>query len=95
MYDIETRQRALTLLRSGAKRGESPGRCHRPPCPRCDGRDLDEAAYAYLLGLLYTDTLERVGVAWRSRRRATGAHDVSVARKASVALMDRHVGPKH
>ncbi|XUM00680.1 helix-turn-helix domain-containing protein [Streptomyces venezuelae ATCC 10712] len=261
MYDIGTRQRALTLLRSGAKnaavartlnipsgtisawkhadlarRGACPGRVHRPLCPRCDARGLDEAAYAYLLGLylgdghishprqhrvpslritlddawpgvqreamsavrtvfpdnaaswarkigcrdvkvyskhltclfpqhgpgrkherlialeawqqeiverhpwsflrglfhsdgsritnwttrliggerkryeypryfftntsdditrLYTDTLDRVGVAWRSRRRATGAQDVSVARRASVALMDAHVGPKH
>ncbi|MEV8586181.1 helix-turn-helix domain-containing protein [Streptomyces sp. NPDC051180] len=43
---------------------------------------------------LCTDTLERVGVSWRSRRRATGAHDVSVARRDDVALMDRHVGPK-
>ncbi|MFF1509864.1 helix-turn-helix domain-containing protein [Streptomyces sp. NPDC058326] len=260
MYDIGTRQRALTLLRSGAKnaavaralniplgtisywkhedrakRGECPGRRHRP-CPRCDGRELDEVAYAYLLGLylgdghisqpqqhrvpslritlddnwpgvqqeamasvravfpdnaasrarktgchdvkvcskhlaclfpqhgpgkkhertmtleqwqqeivdahpwpfirglihsdgsrivnwtektiggrrkryeypryfftntsddivrLYTEMLERVGVAWRSRRRATGAQDVSVARRDAVALMDLHVGPKH
>ncbi|MFI8516412.1 helix-turn-helix domain-containing protein [Streptomyces sp. NPDC085481] len=44
---------------------------------------------------LYTDTLDRVGVAWRSRRRATGAQDVSVARRDSVALMDAHVGPKY
>ncbi|WP_329287176.1 helix-turn-helix domain-containing protein [Streptomyces sp. NBC_00691] len=261
MYDIGTRQRALTLLRSGAKnaavartlnippgtigswkhadrakRGECPGRVDRPLCPRCDGRELDEAAYAYLLGLylgdghishprqhrvpslritlddawpgvqqeamtavrtvfpdntaswarktgcrdakvhskhlvclfpqhgpgkkheraivlepwqreivdahpwpfvrglihsdgsrvvnwtektiggrrkryeypryfftntsddiarLYTDTLDRVGVAWRSRLRATGAHDVSVARRDAVALLDAHVGPKH
>ncbi|MFF5972675.1 transcriptional regulator [Streptomyces sp. NPDC012769] len=44
---------------------------------------------------LYTAALDRVGVAWRSRRRATGAQDVSVARRASVALMDAHVGPKY
>ncbi|MFF3318890.1 helix-turn-helix domain-containing protein [Streptomyces sp. NPDC003035] len=37
-----------------AKRGECPGR-HNPQCPRCDGRELDEAAYAYLLGLYLGD----------------------------------------
>lgn len=37
-----------------AKRGECPG-AHNPPCPRCDGRDLDEAAYSYLLGLYLGD----------------------------------------
>ncbi|WP_433449597.1 helix-turn-helix domain-containing protein [Streptomyces sp. CA-142005] len=37
-----------------AKRGECPGR-HAPPCPRCDGRQLDEAAYGYLLGLYLGD----------------------------------------
>ncbi|MFD6416758.1 helix-turn-helix domain-containing protein [Streptomyces sp. NPDC060194] len=36
-----------------AKRGECPGRIHAA-CPRCDG-DLDEAAYAYLLGLYLGD----------------------------------------
>ncbi|MFF7329300.1 helix-turn-helix domain-containing protein [Streptomyces sp. NPDC008150] len=37
-----------------AARGECPGR-HGPPCPRCDGRPLDEAAYSYLLGLYLGD----------------------------------------
>ncbi|MFI9830603.1 helix-turn-helix domain-containing protein [Streptomyces sp. NPDC051913] len=37
-----------------AKRGECPGR-HSPPCPRCDGRELDGAAYSYLLGLYLGD----------------------------------------
>ncbi|MEU5094232.1 helix-turn-helix domain-containing protein [Streptomyces sp. NPDC020996] len=37
-----------------AKRGECPGR-HGPECPRCDGRDLDRAAYSYLLGLYLGD----------------------------------------
>ncbi|MFJ6081945.1 hypothetical protein ACIQI8_11120 [Streptomyces sp. NPDC092369] len=40
---------------------------------------------------LYTDTLDRVGVDWKR----ANAYNVSVARKASVALMDTHVGPKH
>ncbi|MFE5187710.1 helix-turn-helix domain-containing protein [Streptomyces sp. NPDC056628] len=36
------------------QRGECPGR-HDPKCPRCDGRDLDRPAYAYLLGLYLGD----------------------------------------
>ncbi|MEU6086064.1 helix-turn-helix domain-containing protein [Streptomyces sp. NPDC047085] len=79
VHGTEVRQKALTLLRGGAKnsvvarkldvplgtisywkhldrakRGECPGR-HSPPCPRCDGRELDEAAYSYLLGLYLGD----------------------------------------
>ncbi|MFD0142171.1 MULTISPECIES: helix-turn-helix domain-containing protein [unclassified Streptomyces] len=78
-HGTEVRQRALTLLRGGAKnadvarrlnvptgtisywkhvdrakRGECPGR-RSPKCPRCDGRELDEVAYAYLLGLYLGD----------------------------------------
>ncbi|MFJ4531981.1 helix-turn-helix domain-containing protein [Streptomyces nigrescens] len=37
-----------------AQRGECPG-AHHPKCPRCDGRDLDAAAYAYLLALYLGD----------------------------------------
>ncbi|MGP3943972.1 helix-turn-helix domain-containing protein [Streptomyces sp. 6N106] len=40
---------------------------------------------------LFTDTLDQVGIAWRQ----TNAWNISVARHASVALMDRHVGPKY
>ncbi|MEU3852492.1 helix-turn-helix domain-containing protein [Streptomyces sp. NPDC029554] len=40
---------------------------------------------------LFTRTLDRVGVEWRR----TNARTVSIARKASVALMDAHVGPKY
>ncbi|MFG2371574.1 helix-turn-helix domain-containing protein [Streptomyces sp. NPDC048504] len=40
---------------------------------------------------LYTDTLDKVGVSWKQ----ANANNISVARKASVALMDTHVGPKH
>ncbi|MEU9729852.1 transcriptional regulator [Streptomyces sp. NPDC048002] len=40
---------------------------------------------------LYTDTLDRLGVEWTRG----GVHNISVARKASVALLDLHVGPKH
>ncbi len=39
---------------------------------------------------LYTDALDRLGVEWKQ----SNAKDISVARRASVALMDRHVGPK-
>ncbi|UPZ31839.1 helix-turn-helix domain-containing protein [Streptomyces sp. LRE541] len=37
-----------------ARRGECPGK-HDPPCPRCDGRELNESAYSYLLGLYLGD----------------------------------------
>ncbi|MBW1599575.1 helix-turn-helix domain-containing protein [Streptomyces sp. JJ38] len=45
---------------------------------------------------IYTDTLTRVGVEWRASARHGGSGvNVSVARRASVALMDAHVGPKY
>jgi hypothetical protein len=40
---------------------------------------------------LYTDTLDRLGIEWKQ----TNAWNISVARRPSVALMDRHVGPKY
>ncbi|MFJ4598530.1 helix-turn-helix domain-containing protein [Streptomyces griseoluteus] len=40
---------------------------------------------------LFTAALDRVGVEWKRANR----QNISVARKASVALMDTHVGPKH
>ena len=40
---------------------------------------------------LFTDTLDHVGVEWK----LSNPRNVSVAKKASVALMDAHVGPKH
>jgi hypothetical protein len=40
---------------------------------------------------LFTDTLNHVGVEWRH----ANPRNISIARKASVALMDTHVGPKH
>ncbi|MFJ1702389.1 helix-turn-helix domain-containing protein [Kitasatospora sp. NPDC088346] len=43
---------------------------------------------------LFTDTLDAVGVEWKACRRAGGAVNVSVARRASVALLDEHVGAK-
>ncbi|MFD3479322.1 transcriptional regulator [Streptomyces sp. NPDC058695] len=40
---------------------------------------------------LFTDALDRVGVEWRQANH----RNISIARKASVALMDTHVGPKY
>ncbi|MGY3335695.1 hypothetical protein ACVW0K_001794 [Streptomyces filamentosus] len=45
--------------------------------------------------LLYTNALDRLGVEWTHCTRAGRPYNISVARKASVALMDAHVGPKH
>lgn len=44
---------------------------------------------------LYADTLGKVGVEWSVTRRGTSPYNISVARRASVALMDRHIGPKY
>ncbi|MGW0858423.1 helix-turn-helix domain-containing protein [Streptomyces sp. NPDC002690] len=44
---------------------------------------------------LYTDTLDVLGVEWKHCTRSGRRYNVSVARRASVALMDAHVGPKH
>lgn len=40
---------------------------------------------------LFTDTLDLVGVHWKQ----ANSRNISVARRASVALMDAHVGPKY
>ncbi|WP_328621767.1 helix-turn-helix domain-containing protein [Streptomyces sp. NBC_00354] len=45
---------------------------------------------ADITGLL-TSTLDRLGVEWKQ----ANACNVSIARKASVALMDAHIGPKY
>ncbi|MCL7423811.1 helix-turn-helix domain-containing protein [Streptomyces sp. YS415] len=44
---------------------------------------------------LCTDTLDALGVEWTHCTRHGNPYNISVARKASVALMDTHVGPKH
>ncbi|WP_329194395.1 MULTISPECIES: helix-turn-helix domain-containing protein [unclassified Streptomyces] len=44
---------------------------------------------------LCTDTLTKVGVEWTVLARGSDPFNVSIARKASVALMDTHIGPKH
>lgn len=43
---------------------------------------------------LFTDTLDVLGVEWPYCTRGGVPFNVSVARKASVALLDAHVGPK-
>ncbi|MFH9064124.1 helix-turn-helix domain-containing protein [Streptomyces coeruleorubidus] len=44
---------------------------------------------------LFTDALDTVGVEWSTLARGSDPFNISVARKASVALMDTHVGPKY
>ncbi len=44
---------------------------------------------------LFSDTLTTVGVEWTTLARGSDPFNVSIARKASVALMDAHIGPKH
>ncbi|MFD9005982.1 helix-turn-helix domain-containing protein [Streptomyces sp. NPDC059582] len=44
---------------------------------------------------LLTDTLDQVGVEWTTLARGSDPFNISIARKASVALLDVHVGPKH
>jgi hypothetical protein len=44
---------------------------------------------------LYCDALDTVGVEWRVTRRGDQPYNVSVARRASVRLMDLHIGPKY
>ncbi|MDN0194859.1 helix-turn-helix domain-containing protein [Streptomyces sp. S.PNR 29] len=44
---------------------------------------------------LFTGALDKVGVEWTTLARGADPFNISIARKASVALMDLHVGPKH
>ncbi|MEU6356651.1 helix-turn-helix domain-containing protein [Streptomyces sp. NPDC047072] len=44
---------------------------------------------------LFTGALDLVGVEWTTLARGSDPFNISIARKASVALMDIHVGPKH
>ncbi|MEV6307942.1 helix-turn-helix domain-containing protein [Streptomyces sp. NPDC051840] len=44
---------------------------------------------------LFGDTLSAVGVEWTTLARGSNPFNISVARRASVALMDAHVGPKY
>ncbi|WP_327322935.1 transposase [Streptomyces sp. NBC_01210] len=44
---------------------------------------------------LYTDTLDKLGIEWKHCTRAGKPYNISVAKRASVALMDAHIGPKY
>lgn len=44
---------------------------------------------------LFGDTLTALGVQWTTLARGSDPFNISVARRASVALMDAHVGPKY
>ncbi|CBG73882.1 MULTISPECIES: helix-turn-helix domain-containing protein [Streptomyces] len=44
---------------------------------------------------LYTDTLDKLGIEWTHCTRDGNPYNISVAKKASVALLDTHVGPKY
>ncbi|MFE4668631.1 transcriptional regulator [Streptomyces sp. NPDC056716] len=44
---------------------------------------------------MFTDALDTVGVEWTTLARNGDPFNISVARRASVALMDAHVGPKY
>jgi hypothetical protein len=44
---------------------------------------------------LYTDTLDKLGIEWKHCTRNGKPYNISVARRASVARMDAHVGAKY
>ncbi|MET8553462.1 helix-turn-helix domain-containing protein [Streptomyces sp. NPDC004959] len=44
---------------------------------------------------VYTDTLDLLGIEWTECYRHGNPYNISVARKASVARMDAHIGPKY
>ncbi|WP_190134368.1 helix-turn-helix domain-containing protein [Streptomyces longispororuber] len=44
---------------------------------------------------LFTSTLDQLGIEWKTLNQSRAAVTVSIARKASVALMDAHVGAKY
>ncbi|MFF0064864.1 transcriptional regulator [Streptomyces sp. NPDC005279] len=44
---------------------------------------------------LYTDTLDKLGIEWKHCTRAGKPYNISVAKRASIALMDAHIGPKY
>lgn len=60
-----------------------PHRTYRYPRYEFSNRSADIRA-------LFCEYCEKVGVEWRRANR----WNISVARRASVELMDRHIGPK-
>ncbi|GGY83486.1 hypothetical protein GCM10010300_29380 [Streptomyces olivaceoviridis] len=49
---------------------------------------VDTHPWEFVRGLIHSD-------GWKTLNQSRAAVTVSIARKASVALMDAHVGPKH
>lgn len=43
---------------------------------------------------LFTDTLDKLAVEWKSLHQSRAAQTVSIARKASIALLEARLGPK-
>ena len=69
------------------KRSAASGSCTEYPRYFFANKSVDIAR-------LYGKTLGSLGVEWTSSLNRKGSYNISVARKASVALMDRHIGPK-
>ncbi|MCC5034487.1 helix-turn-helix domain-containing protein [Streptomyces sp. WAC 00631] len=44
---------------------------------------------------IYTGTLDKLGITWTHCTRGGKPFNISVARRADVALLDEHIGPKH
>ncbi|RYJ26961.1 hypothetical protein CU044_3455 [Streptomyces sp. L-9-10] len=44
---------------------------------------------------LFTDALDAVGVEWKPANQHRSVQNISIAKRASVALMDARVGPKY
>ncbi|MFJ6181415.1 hypothetical protein [Streptomyces sp. NPDC092295] len=68
-------------------------------CPICDDRPLDKVAYAYLLGLYLGDGhishYVKHRVEWKPANQRRSVQNISIAKRASVALMDARIGPKY
>ncbi len=65
------------------------------PCRRPRGKTYEYPRYFFSnesddIQAIFTTALDRVGVPWRNNR----GNSVSIARRAGVARMDQHVGPK-
>ena len=77
------------------------GLIHSDGCRAINRVVVQGKAYAYAryffsnesadIQAIFTAALDQVGVPWRNNR----ANSVSIARRAGVALLDEHVGPKH
>ncbi len=61
----------------------------------CTKHEREIALEPWHEGIVDAHPRERVGVEWKSLDQSRAAVTVSVARKASVALLDAHVGPTY